>query len=151
MFHPCGAELFRKFVNGYAGQGESERMNKSVKATRSIKRNRQSHQVTAAYVELKKWFRKSACLKRKATEVQQPYLRCVRDKIEIARQLRDEERLENEFIAAAVAVAAAEAFVSPIVEHDHEDEVETEIDDEEELDPYNDSSDDDVTDAFLVD
>jgi hypothetical protein len=38
-FHPVGAELFRKFLNGFAGQGESERMNKSVKASFSLKRN----------------------------------------------------------------------------------------------------------------
>ena len=60
-------------------------MNKSVKATRSIKRNRQSHEVTAAYVELKNWYRMSASLKRKATEVPEPYLKCVRDKIEFVR------------------------------------------------------------------
>ena len=36
-----GTELFRKLVNGYCGQGESERMNKQVKEHRTTVRNRQ--------------------------------------------------------------------------------------------------------------
>ncbi len=123
-------------MNGYAGQGESERMNKSVKATRTIKRNRQTHEVTAAYVELKNWFRMSDSLKRKATEVHQPYLRCVRDKIELARQLREEERAERELIATAAATI-------------DEDEAAAEIGEEAEVDQYDDSSDDEVAEALL--
>ena len=45
-----GTELFRKLVNGYSGQGESEQMNKQVKKHRTTVRNRQSHIVTASYM-----------------------------------------------------------------------------------------------------
>ena len=47
-----GSELFRKLVNGYCGQWESERMNKQVKKHRTTVRNRQSDEVTAAFMEL---------------------------------------------------------------------------------------------------
>ena len=47
-----GLELFHKFVNGYSGQGESERMNKQVKKFRTTTRNKQTHAVTSAYMEL---------------------------------------------------------------------------------------------------
>ena len=43
-FDPIGCELFRKLVNGYSGQGESERMNKQVKKFRTTTRNRQTHE-----------------------------------------------------------------------------------------------------------
>ena len=52
VFHPIGSELFRKLTNGFAGQGESERLNKAVGRVRSINRNRQHHEVTCAWVEL---------------------------------------------------------------------------------------------------
>ena len=52
FFATEGSELFRKLVNGYAGQGESERMNKMVKNFRTTNRNRQSHAVTNSYMEL---------------------------------------------------------------------------------------------------
>ena len=48
----AGPEQFRKLVNGYCGQGESERMNKQVKKHLTTVRNRQSHQVTATFMEL---------------------------------------------------------------------------------------------------
>ena len=48
---PIGYELFKKLVNGYSGQGESERMKKQVKKFRTTTRNRQSHAVTSAYME----------------------------------------------------------------------------------------------------
>ena len=63
-------------------------MNKSVKATRSLKRNRQQHEVTSAYVELKNWYRMSDSHKR--PKVEQPYIMCIRDNIEKARFERNE-------------------------------------------------------------
>ena len=63
-----GSELFRKLVNGYAGQGESERMNKMVKKFRTTLRNRQTHAVTSSYMELDmiyKMIRKSTQVKKK--------------------------------------------------------------------------------------
>jgi hypothetical protein len=100
IYHPHGSELFRKFVNGFPGQGESERMNKSVKATRSLKRNRQEHEITANYVELKNWYRMSDS--HNNSKVKLPFIQCIRDKIELARNLRNErlatEQLEREAV-----------------------------------------------------
>ncbi len=45
-----GPELFIKLLNGYADQGESERLNKQVKNISSTDRNRQCHEVTEAYL-----------------------------------------------------------------------------------------------------
>jgi hypothetical protein len=50
-YQSCG--LFRKLCNGFSGQGEAERMNKTVKNIRTAERNKQSHLVTAAYSEIK--------------------------------------------------------------------------------------------------
>jgi hypothetical protein len=47
-----GNEVCRYLVNGFAGQGSAERMNKKVKYARSANQNRQRHEVTAAMVEV---------------------------------------------------------------------------------------------------
>lgn len=47
-----GCELFRKLINNFAGQGESERWNKNTKKHRTITRNRQSHEITEGYMQL---------------------------------------------------------------------------------------------------
>ena len=52
-----GPELFGKLLNGYAGQGESERLNKDVKNIRTTERNMQSHEVTTAYLTIKNNYR----------------------------------------------------------------------------------------------
>lgn len=50
----CG--FFRKLCNCFAGQGESERLNKLVKRFRTNVRNRQSHAMTQAWLELESYF-----------------------------------------------------------------------------------------------
>ena len=52
-----GIELFRKLVNRYSGQGESEGTNKQVKKFRTKTRNKQSHAVTSAFMELDTTYR----------------------------------------------------------------------------------------------
>lgn len=52
----AGCDLFRKLNEVFSGQGEYERMNKLVSQTRTINRNRQSHQITEILVELKMFF-----------------------------------------------------------------------------------------------
>ena len=47
-----GLELYRRLINGYSGQGESERMNKQVKKHRTTFRNQQHHASTSALMEL---------------------------------------------------------------------------------------------------
>ncbi len=53
----CVGTTFKKLLNGYAGQGESERLNKQVKSIRSTERNRQCHEVTEAYLTVKNNYR----------------------------------------------------------------------------------------------
>ena len=52
-----GSELFRKLCNGFAGQGESDRMNKTVTKIRTTNRNRQNHDVTKAFMQLDSTFK----------------------------------------------------------------------------------------------
>jgi hypothetical protein len=90
---PEGSELFRKLCNGYAGQGESERMNKQVKKFRTTVRNRQAHVVTIANMELDtvyKMEKKNLDYNRK-----EKYMICLRDKI----MQIEEEVLKNALLA----------------------------------------------------
>jgi hypothetical protein len=90
---PKGSELFRKLCNGYAGQGESERMNKQVKKFRTTLRNRQAHVVTIAYMELDtvyKMEKKNLDYNRK-----EKCMICLRDKI----MQIEEEVLKNALLA----------------------------------------------------
>ena len=64
-----GLELFRKLINGYSGQGESERMNKQVKKHRTTIRNPQQHDCTAALMELETTYRMIESRKHKPAEV----------------------------------------------------------------------------------
>jgi hypothetical protein len=71
-------------------------MNKSVKATRSLKRNRQDHKVTAAYVELKKLYwmleaQSSKILHRDPV----PFRTLYQEIIDDARDLNELERTES--------------------------------------------------------
>ena len=64
IFHPVGAELFRKLTNGFAGQGVSQRLNKAIKRVRSINRNRQLHdETTCAWVELGNFYHTKEMIK----------------------------------------------------------------------------------------
>ena len=86
-----GSELFRKLVNGYCGQGESERMNKQVKKHRTTVRNRQSHVVTASYMELDTIY-KMIDLKEKKVTVN-VYMECLREKYyEILEDIAEEQQ-----------------------------------------------------------
>lgn len=53
---PLFAELAIKLSSAVCGQGSAERLNKDVTLVRSKTRNRQSHEVTAAYLTLKNYF-----------------------------------------------------------------------------------------------
>jgi hypothetical protein len=94
-----GSELFRKLVNGYCGQGESERMNKQVKKHRTTVRNRQSHEVTASLMELDTTY-KMIRLKEKKIKTN-TYLECLREKIfDLQEEIEVEEFEEQELNAA---------------------------------------------------
>ena len=97
LFATEGSELFRKLVNGYAGQGESERMNKMVKKFRTTNRNRQSHAVTSSYMELDmiyKMIRKSG-----QTSAKAPYIDSLRDIItELTAEHQDQLIQEAEML-----------------------------------------------------
>ena len=72
-----GSDLFRKLVDGYAGQGESERMNKHVKKFSYGERVRQTHAVTSGMMEADTILRMMS----KVGEISKaPYLECLRDK-----------------------------------------------------------------------
>ena len=78
-----GSKLFRKLVNGYAGQGESERMDKMIKKFRTTVRNRQTHIATSSYMELNmlyKMIRKSTLVKKKALHIE--FLRKIIEELE---------------------------------------------------------------------
>jgi hypothetical protein len=85
-----GPPLFRKLVNAYAGQGECERMNKSVKKHRTTNRNRQQHEVTQAYMEIDSIQR---MLRSQEQPPKVPYLECIRHIIE---EIEEETKEEDE-------------------------------------------------------
>jgi hypothetical protein len=84
-----GSELFRKLVNGYCGQGESERVNKQVKKHRTTVRNRQSHEVTASLMELDATY-KMIQLKEKKVKMN-TYVECLREKILDLEEFEEQE------------------------------------------------------------
>jgi len=75
-------ELFRKLYYGYCGQGESERLNKEVKYIRSINRNRQSHAITQAYLELKSLYKHQDKMQFGAKKQKVSYLKAIRENFE---------------------------------------------------------------------
>lgn len=92
-----GTELFRKLVNGYCGQGESERMNKQAKFYRTTLRNRQSHTVTQAYMELNSTYKMME--KKTKHTATRPYMECLRDKFQQIQEEVEEEKVgENDNI-----------------------------------------------------
>lgn len=94
MENSIGCDLFRKLVNGYSGQGESERMNKQVKKFRTTNRNRRTQIITSSYMELDTTYR--MINSRNKGPNTKPYIDCLRDKFfEIAEDVREEaERVE---------------------------------------------------------
>ena len=95
-----GIDLFRKLVNGYSGQGESERMNKQVKKFRTTNRNRQTHSITSAYMELDTTYQMIDSRKIESAKV--TYIDCIRDLVmEIRSDVADDEndRIYNDLIA----------------------------------------------------
>ena len=92
IMQPVGSELFRKLCNGYAGQGESERMNKQVKKFRTTLRNRQSHEVTSAYMELDTFYKMET--KNEIYNKESPDMECLREKV-LEIQEEDEELQPN--------------------------------------------------------
>ena len=107
MVEPVGCEVFRKLVNGYSGQGESERMNKQVKKFRTTTRNRQSHLVTSAYMELDSIY--SMMRTKSEGPIVGTYLECLRDKY---RDVRENVTLEAE----DRELAALEAMASDVAD-----------------------------------
>lgn len=107
MVEPVGCEVFRKLVNGYSGQGESERMNKQVKKFRTTTRNRQSHLVTSAYMELDSIYDMMRS-KREGPKVG-TYLECLRDKYRDVREILVLEAEDRDLAALAAAAADAES------------------------------------------
>jgi hypothetical protein len=104
---PTGCELFRKLVNGYSGQGESERMNKQVKKFRTTSRNRQTHAVTSAYMELDLTY--NMIRKRNQGVHTDSYLECLRDQFLKLQEGIEVDVEERAAAAAAAAVADADA------------------------------------------
>ena len=96
-----GLELFRKLANGYSGQGESERMNKQVKKFRTTTRNKQTHAVTSAYMELDTTYKLIESRQREPLQAQ--FLDLLKDAFE---DVGDE--VEAERIALDEAVAESE-------------------------------------------
>lgn len=94
IMQPVGAELSRKLCNGYAGQGESERMNKQVKKFRTTVRNRQSHEVTSAYMELDTLYKMET--KNESYNKESPCMKCLRENVLVIQ----EEHVELRAIAA---------------------------------------------------
>lgn len=88
------SELFQKLCNGYSEQGESERMNKQVKKFRTTVRNRQTHQVISAKMELDTVYK----MEKKNEEYNkvENYMLCLREKIS---QI-EEDYVENQMLAA---------------------------------------------------
>lgn len=115
VIRPEGAELFRKLCNGYAGQGESERMNKNVKKFRTTDRNRQSHDVMKSFMELDSIYRMID--KRDDSKTQAPYLEILRERIHVIVEENDE-----------VLLAEAEARINEAEEIEVSDEID-EVDD----------------------
>ena len=95
-----GIDLFRKLVNGYSGQGESERMNKQVKKFRTTNRNRQTYATTSAYMELDTTYQMIDSRKKESAKV--TYIDCIRDLVmEIQSDVADEanESIYNDLLA----------------------------------------------------
>jgi hypothetical protein len=95
-------QLFLKFCEGYPGQGAAERMNKSIKFTRSSARNRQEHLVTEAYVKIQNSLKIEASYKKSKVE-HVPFLQRIKEHFSEKKQeisdrfdIEEEERIAQE-------------------------------------------------------
>jgi hypothetical protein len=96
----AGPELFRKLYYGYAGQGESERLNKKVKQFRTILRNRQIHETTSALCELHSYYSNVLRDKSRNVVLNCTWLESIRTKITEARNEADDVLNQDvEFLA----------------------------------------------------
>ena len=121
IMQPVGSELFRKLCNGYAGQGESERMNKQMKKFRTTLRNRQSHEVTSAYMELDTLYIMET--KNESYNKESPYMECLRERVL-------EIQKEHEELGAIVAEEEEEIAAQAVNEEDSDDDYDSEIQDQ---------------------
>lgn len=120
IMQPVGSELFRKLCNGYAGQGESERMNKQVKKFRTTVRDRLSHEVTSAYMELDTLNKMET--KNESYNKESPYMECLREKV-----LEIQEEHEE---LGAIAAADEEEIEMQAVNEDSDDDYDSKIQDQ---------------------
>ena len=93
--------FFRKLINGFCGQGESERLNKLVKSVRTKVRNRQAHKTTQAFLKLSSYY--TNMNRKENLKNQSRYLDLIREKInetktllQLQKDIEEEERIELE-------------------------------------------------------
>ena len=87
-------ELFRKLCNGYCGQGAAERMNKLVKKIRNKLRNRQTHDVTQAWLFLASYYKRKHEFRNEARRIP---LELIKEQIdEIVQLVEDDDCIEHE-------------------------------------------------------
>ena len=139
-----GSEVCRFLVNGYAGQGSSERMNKKLNTARTADRNRQSHQVTEAFVEIHMGIKSSM-----GGPPSKTYLQFRKEHIDELRALKaeTEEAAEAERVEAAALVADAAGAAGNAGGGAAE---ETEADEEEDEEEEEDDDDEDGDDAAIA-
>ena len=82
--------FFIRLVTAHGGQGGAERQNKQVKKFRTTTRNRQTHKVTAAYMEIDMTMRMRDAVT--AGRQTMPYLMAVRRAIQDALEDAEEEK-----------------------------------------------------------
>jgi hypothetical protein len=125
-----GLEVCRFLVNAYAGQGSAERMNKKVKYVRTAQQNRQTHEVTEAYVEIG-----MGLTDFKTGPPKKTYLQYRQEHMEELRALKLELLAEAAAAAAPIAVAPVAGGAAAVDNEEEEDE-----EDEEEDDPDDDAA-----------
>jgi hypothetical protein len=121
--HRACCDLFLRFCEGFPGQGAAERMNKSVKYTRSATRNRQEHSVTQAYVQIQNSIKMQASFRKSKVELV-PFLQRLRENYKTKRQ-EIEDRIdeqEEERIAQEEVRMAQEEEVQATLEDANNDE-----------------------------
>ena len=128
--YPDLAEFARKLNNGFGGQGASERWNKEVTFIRTKSRNRQAHEVTSAYLQIKSNYRfKNAKNTANDQSLLHEALRMEFAAVEAAQRME----LPEDFIAVDLAL-----------------EIEGEADIRAEEDDDYDVNEDDAEDNFLI-
>ena len=117
-------EFFRKMVNGFCGQGESERMNKKVKKIRNKLRNRQSHEITSAQLILDSHYRRE---EKFVATAPMSHLETVRQRLHTIAAVEDD--IIDEHIAAQEQAAELQGSqAAPVTEVEELDDYEEEVD-----------------------